>query len=123
MLRLFTQLTAINFVGPWATTADAQPSLPFSARLNSRFTHSETSSSGWQTAFVTQVLAMAGKGKFVAVYQLESFYELVRGDGSQAGINLGYTECENLHLLQYPLDECSHDTADKALPTATDTVP
>ncbi|MFJ3009608.1 Vps62-related protein [Pseudomonas fluorescens] len=123
MLRLFTQLTAINFVGPWTTTADAQPSLPFSARLNSQFTHSETSSSGWQTAFVTQVLAMAGKGKFVAVYQLESFYELVRGDGSQAGINLGYTECENLHLLQYPLDECSHDTADKALPTATDTVP
>ncbi|MFW8695482.1 hypothetical protein, partial [Mesorhizobium japonicum] len=87
-LRLFTQLTAISFVSPWATKADAPASLPFSARLDSQFTHSETSTSGWQTPFVTHVIAMAGKGKFVAVYQLESFYELRRADGSQAGINL-----------------------------------
>ncbi|WP_285373126.1 Vps62-related protein [Pseudomonas sp. lyk4-TYG-107] len=122
-LRLFTQLTAISFVSPWATKADAHPSLPFSARLDSQFTHSETSTSGWQTPFATYVIAMAGKGKFVAVYQLESFYELRRADGSQAGINLAYTQNDNLSLLQYPPQECTHQATDKSLPTATDSAP
>ena len=66
---------------------------------------------------------MADKGKFVAAYQQESFYELLRADGSQAGINLGYTQYESLELLQYPSHECIHEAADKALPTATDSAP
>jgi hypothetical protein len=36
------------------------------------------------TPFISNVLAMADKGKFVAAYQQESFYELLRADGSQA---------------------------------------
>lgn len=123
MLRLFTQLTTVNFVGPWTRHADMLPTLPFSARLDSQFTHSETSISGWQAPSVTHVIAMAGKGRFVAVYQLESFYELLRADGSQVGINLGYTHDENLHLLQYPPHECPHNTAEQPAPTATDSAP
>lgn len=69
------------------------------------------------------MIAMAGKGKFVAVYQLESFYELRRADGSQAGINLAYTQNDNLSLLQYPPQECTHQATDKSLPTATDSAP
>ena len=123
VLRLFTQVTAISFVSAWATKGDVHPSLPFSARLDRQFTHCETSTSGWLTPFISHVLAMADKGKFVAAYQQESFYELLRADGSQAGINLGYTQYESLELLQYPPHECIHEAADKALPTATDSAP
>lgn len=123
MLRLFTQLTAISFVSSWATKGDAHPALPFSAKLDSQFTHSESSTSGWLTPFVSHVLAMAGQGKFVAAYQQESFYELLRADGSQAGINLGYTQYESLDLLQYPSEDCIHEATDKSLPTATDSAP
>ncbi|MNY67690.1 hypothetical protein D3C86_2053190 [compost metagenome] len=85
---------------------------------------------------------MAAKHKSVAVYLLESHYELTREDGTQVTGKIGYTDDSSVHLTQYPpeKEECpplttSTDTVENTsdanviaqaspdLPAVTDTVP
>ena len=45
---------------------------------------------------------MVPKQSAVAVYQMQSHYELVREDGTQVAVDFGYTDDSSVLLTQYP---------------------
>jgi hypothetical protein len=102
-MRLFNRHTAVEFTKAWpaAMPSDIRAT-KFSACLPRDFTHTETSSSEWSESGSRVVIAMAAKLKSVAVYQMESHYELVREDGTEVTVPLGYTDDTRLVMSEYP---------------------
>jgi hypothetical protein len=126
ILQVFTNITSIKFESEWSIEAsDAVQPIGFSARLNRNFARAEPSSAGWSAPKAVEVVAIVPKSKLLAVYQLQSHYDLLREDGTQAGINLAYTDNDSFYLAEYPPEEsevkATQPMAD--LPTATDTAP
>lgn len=147
--KAFSILTSIEFGSAWPIeSANHLRAISFSANLNQRFAHSEKSSSSWWNTAPRDVIAMAAKAKAVAVYQMQSTYELLREDGTPATISIEYTDDESLHLSEFPSEEnctlplsppletdsitgegSSRQTSDvnpqpmEELPTPTDTAP
>ena len=117
LLRIFTDNTSIQFRTEWpiATSGRVLP-IKFSARLSKSFTRTETSSSGWMTSKSVEVVAIVPKNKILAVYQLQSHYELLRKDGTQVAVNIAYTDSDSFYLAEYPPEVDSETTA--TLPVA-----
>lgn len=102
-MKLFNRHTAIEITKAWpdALLSDIRAT-KFSACLHKNFTHTETSASEWSESSPQVVIAMAGKLKSVAVYQMESHYELVREDGTEVTVPLGYTDDTSFVMSEYP---------------------
>ncbi|MDD1137093.1 Vps62-related protein [Pseudomonas sp. TNT2022 ID233] len=102
-MRLFNRHTAVEFTKAWpaAMLSDIRAT-KFSACLPRSFTHTETSSNEWSESDSRVVIAMAAKHKSVAVYQMESHYELVREDGTEVTVPLGYTDDTRFVMSEYP---------------------
>lgn len=114
--QVFNRLTSIEVERAWSIKlpGNAQ-ALNFSASLDKRFFHTETSSWGWWNTYPQEVIAMAGKNKAVAVYQLQSTYQLLREDSTPVAISIEYTDDESLHLTEYPSEEI-----EAVIPSTTD---
>jgi hypothetical protein len=121
ILQIFTNTTSIKFETEWPIEAsDAVRPINFSARLDRNFARTEASAAGWSSPKTAEVVAIAPKSKLLAVYQLQSHYDLLREDGTQAGINLPYTDNDSFYLAEYPPEESEVNASQ---PTATDTSP
>lgn len=108
--RDFSSLTSIKFETEWrAEASDTDRPIQFSAKLSKAFTHTETSTNGWETLNTVVVAAIVPTNKMLAVYQLESRYDLISEDDEQASNSVLYADSDSLHWTEYP--------------TATDTAP
>lgn len=108
--RTFNNTTSIQFDTEWrAEASDTDRPIQFSARLSKEFTHTETSSTGWATESKLFAAAIVPKNKMLAVYQLESRYDLKSEDGEQVSNSVPYADSDSLYWTDYP--------------TATDTAP
>ncbi|MFJ2691095.1 Vps62-related protein [Pseudomonas sp. NPDC087336] len=127
ILEIFTRITSVQ-VGPAWSARPAEPvdSIQFSARLNKNFSHTETSTREWLTPTTVEVVAVIPANRIMAVYQLQSHFDLVRYDGTQAGINFGYADNSSFHLTEYS-SESNGETEVRPpvldLPTPTDIDP
>lgn len=65
---------------------------------------------------------MAPKQTSVAVYQMQSHYELVREDGTQVAVDFGYTDDSSVLLTQYPPEFVELASACPPLTTDTPTI-
>ncbi|VVN17203.1 hypothetical protein PS662_04164 [Pseudomonas fluorescens] len=97
----FNRFTSIEFEGAWPIDFPRR-AFNFSANLTKRFTHTEKSAAGWLKSWPQEVIAMAAKNKAVAIYQMESTYQLLREDGTPVTSSIQYTDDESLHLSEYP---------------------
>lgn len=135
MLEAFSDLTSIQIRTDWPYNVTnpqnlvwlLSSSIRFSARLSTDFTHTETSSISWSASESVEVITKVPKLKFVAVYQIQSDYRLLREDGTQLVTDISYTDTDSLYLTEYPFErdcevtETSLPLADSS--TATDTAP
>ena len=64
---------------------------------------------------------MAGKNKAVAVYQMQSTYQLRREDNTAVAIRIDYTDDESLHLTEFPSEENGATTLSPSLETDSKT--
>lgn len=120
-MKLFTRSTAIEIATAWPISALSDVrATKFSACLHSNFTHTETSSSEWGESGTQVVVAMAGKLKSVAAYQMDSYYELVREDGTEVAITFGYTDASSFYLSEYPQEP---DEAAVSVPLSATSAP
>lgn len=102
-LRLFSRISAIQIPGTWpANDSTVEWPIKFSARLGETFTHTETSNSGWTTPDIVAVAANVAKNKMMALYQLQSNYDLWRENRTETAINFRYSDRNSLHWLEYP---------------------
>ncbi|MGJ7515139.1 Vps62-related protein [Pseudomonas baetica] len=125
--RIFSSITSIKFASEWrAETSDTDHPIQFSAKLADEFTHAETSSNGWTTANTLVVAAIVPKDKMIAVYQLESRYDLRSEDGEQIANCIAYADEDSLLWMEYP-PEKDHEALDPQLmtepPATTNTAP
>jgi len=119
-MRMFHRFTAIEIVKAWPTVPLSDIRITkFSACLPKTLTHTETSSSGWNELRPQVVIVMAPEQTAVAVYQLQSHYELVREDGTQVAVDFGYTDDSSVLLTQYPPE--SVEVVSGCPPLTTDT--
>ncbi|MBK5353057.1 Vps62-related protein [Pseudomonas sp. TH41] len=126
-LQLFTRITSIEVTTEWPIRSlNAGRPIQFSARLSKNFTHTETSSSGWTTSKALEVVASVPKNEMVAVYQLQSHYQLRRKDGTEVAVNFAYADRDSLYFTDYPPKDSDVAAAPLPVtnsPTATDTAP
>ncbi|TEA61408.1 DUF946 domain-containing protein [Pseudomonas sp. CH235] len=107
-LRLFNRISAIQVPGVWpASDSTVERPIRFSARLGETFTHTETSSIGWTTPDIVAVAANVTKHKMMALYQLQSNYDLWRDNRTETAINFRYSDRNSLHWLEYPPEVAS----------------
>lgn len=119
-MRLFNNFTAIELDKAWPARALSDiRAVKFSARLPKPFTYTEHSSGGWSEMRPQVVIAMVAKQTAVAVYQIESHFELVREDGAQVAVDFGYTDDSSVHLTQYPRERVEKVLSCAPLTTAT----
>jgi hypothetical protein len=119
-MRMFHSFTAMEIVKAWPTVPLSDIRMTkFSACLPKSLTRTETSSNGWNELRSQVVVAMAPKQTAVAVYQMQSHYELVREDGTQVAVDFGYTDDSSVLLTQYPPE--SVELASACPPLTTDT--
>ncbi len=118
-MRMFHSFTAMEIVKAWpsAPLSDIRMTR-FSACLPKALTHTETSSNGWHELRPQIVIAMVPKQSAVAVYQMQSHYELVREDGTQVAVDFGYTDDSSVLLTQYPPQTIESVDSCPALTTA-----
>ncbi|HCS43758.1 MAG TPA: hypothetical protein DIW52_13165 [Pseudomonas sp.] len=134
-LEAFSDLTSIKIRTDWPFNVTNLQTLSwllsspvqFSARLSKDFTHTEISSISWSASAAVEIITIVPKHKFVAVYQIQSDYRLLREDGTQVAIDISYTDTDSLYLTEYPI-ESDCEVTDTSLPladssTATDTAP
>ncbi|MBP5946148.1 MULTISPECIES: Vps62-related protein [unclassified Pseudomonas] len=74
----------------------------FSALLPKSFSHTETTSTEWGNPHPVVVIAMAAKGKSVAVYRMHSLYELLRADGTKMAFDTHYADNSSLYMTEFP---------------------
>ncbi|MHC8316671.1 Vps62-related protein [Pseudomonas sp. LB3P31] len=126
ILEIFTRITSVQMGPAWpAATTDPIEPIQFSARLDKKFSHTENSTREWLTPTNVEVVAVIPASKILAVYQLQSHFDLVRNDGSQVAINFGYSDNNSLHLTEYPSEttgevEVTLPATDLPTPTNTD---
>jgi hypothetical protein len=119
-MRMFHGFTAMEIVKAWPTMPLSDIRLTkFSACLPKSLTRTETSSSGWNELRPQVVIGMAPKQTAVALYQLQSHYELVREDGTQVAVDFGYTDDSSVLLTQYPPESVAVVSACPPLTTDT----
>lgn len=125
--RKFSSITSIKFDEQWrAEASDTDRPIQFSARLSEVFTRTETSSNGWKTANNLVVAAIVPQNEMIAVYQLESHYDLLSEDGERASHSIAYTDENSLLWMQYAPDEDSDSLNPKPItepPVVTNTSP
>ncbi|MHC8384239.1 Vps62-related protein [Pseudomonas sp. LB3P14] len=122
VMRLFSSHTAVEITKAWPVAALSDiRATKFSACLHKNFTHTETSSSEWSESGPQVVIAMAAKLKSVAVYQMESYYELVREDGTEVAVSFGYTDDTSFYLSEYPPEKDETATRCPLLATGSST--
>jgi len=103
LMGFFNSNTAIEITGAWpALMLSDTRATKFSARLQKHFTHTETSSGEWHEFGRQIVIAMMGKQKSLAVYQLQSHYELLREDGTEVTVSFGYSDDTSFYVSEYP---------------------
>jgi hypothetical protein len=103
VLQIFIRETSIQVQTEWTSgTSDAGQPVNFSAKLSESFIHNETSSSGWSNSKTETVEAIVPPNKMVAVYQLQSHYDLLREDGTEAAVNFSYADRGRFHFTEYP---------------------
>ena len=124
-LEAFSDLTTIQIRTDWPYNVTSPQSLSwllsssirFSARLSTDFTHAEPSSISWSASESVEVITKVPTLKFVAVYQIQSDYRLLREDGTQVATDISYTDTDSLYLSEYPFEsECK--VSDTSLPLA-----
>lgn len=106
--RMFSSITSIKFDTEWrAEVSDTDRPIQFSAKLSDEFTHTETSSNGWTTANTLVVASIVPKDKMMAVYQLESRYDLRSEDGERVANSIAYADEDSLLWIEYPPEKDS----------------
>lgn len=96
--KTFSKTTSIEIGGSWKLSG----AFTFSAKLNKRFTHSNTSIRGWSKAETRTVKTVVPSGKAVAVYSIQSLYKLLRTDESQVSAPVSYDTAHTLYWCEYP---------------------
>ncbi|WP_434767419.1 Vps62-related protein [Pseudomonas triticicola] len=118
-MRMFQSLTAVEINKAWPSTPLSDVRVTrFSACLPKDFAHMKASSNGWTELRPQVVIAMVPKQTAVAVYQLQSHYELIREDGTQVAVDFGYTDDDSVLLSQYPSEPV--EVAETCLPMVSD---
>lgn len=106
LMRIFSRSTSVEVTKAWPISALSDVRMTkFSACLHKNFTHTETSLSGWSELRPQLVLAMAPRSKSVAIYQMESYYELTREDGTLVAVEFGYSDDASIYLTEYPAEK------------------
>ncbi|WP_392893434.1 Vps62-related protein [Pseudomonas migulae] len=101
-VQIFSSTTSIKFDTEWrAEASDTDRPIQFSAKLSKQFTHTETSSSGWTNPNTIVVAGIVPKDKMLAVYQLESRYDLLNENGEQVAISFAYADSDGLYWLEH----------------------
>lgn len=125
--RIFSSITSIKFDTEWrAEASDTERPIQFSARLSEAFTRTETSSNGWAASNTLVIAAIVAKNQLLAVYQLDSHYELLSEDGRQVAFSFAYSDEDSLLWMQYPPDRDSDVPIPEPVtesPVVTDTSP
>lgn len=103
--RIFSSITSIKFDTQWRAEASDDRPIQFSAKLSEEFTHTKTVSNGWKAPSNLAVAAIVPKNKMLAVYQLESHYDLLNEDGTQVAVSFAYTDSDSLHWIEYPAED------------------
>jgi len=101
-------------------------SIRFSAKLDTGFTHTETSPLDWTTSAAVEVITRTAKNTSLAVYLLQSDYRLLREDGTQVANDVLYTDIDSLYLTEYPPErdgEVPASMSKAESPVATDSAP
>lgn len=107
-VRTFSSLTSIKFGNEWrADTSDDYYPIQFSAKLSPAFTRTETSLSGWTASNTLVIAAIVPKNKLLAVYQLESQYELLSEHGTQVMTGFAYNDEDSLLWIEHPSEKDS----------------
>ncbi|WP_085684062.1 MULTISPECIES: Vps62-related protein [unclassified Pseudomonas] len=102
-MQIFNRLTSIEIEKAWPVTALSDVrATRFSARLHKQFTHTEELASGWEESRPPIVFTIAAKKTSVAVFQLHSYYELTRADGTPVATIFGYSDDSSIYLTEYP---------------------
>lgn len=99
--KSFTSTTSIEIGGEWALG----PIFTASAKLNQSFSHTTSSTSGWDHSTTRTVNVVVPIKKAVAAFAVESTYKLLRSDGSQVSTNVSYSDGDNIFWTQYPPSE------------------
>lgn len=105
-VQIFSSITSIKVDTEWrAEPSDIDRPIQFSAKLSKQFTHTETSSSGWTNPNTLVVAGIVPKDRMLAVYQLESRYDLLNENGEQVAISFAYADSDGLHWLEHPPED------------------
>lgn len=127
-VRTFHSITAVSFDTEWrADIADDYDPIQFAAHLGKAFTRSENVSNGWATTNTLVVAAIVPKNQTLAVYQLESRYDLLNENGRRVAGSVPYTDSEGLHWVEHSQEKNNEafDRIEKAegSPAVTNTAP
>ncbi|MHC8322854.1 Vps62-related protein [Pseudomonas sp. GB2N2] len=125
--QIFSSITSIKFDTEWrADTSDDDYPIQFSAKLSPAFTRTETLPNGWSASNTVVIAAIVPKNKLLAVYQLESHYNVLSEDGTQMAISFAYTDEDSLLWMEYPPEQDSEVFIPEPVtepPVVTDTSP
>lgn len=99
--KSFTSTTGIEIGGEWTLG----PIFKASAKLSQSFSHTTTSSSGWDHSTTRTVNVVVPSKRAVAAFAIESTFKLFRADGSQVSTNVNYSDGDNIYWTQYPPSE------------------
>ncbi|MFW9083644.1 Vps62-related protein [Pseudomonas sp. P2758] len=111
-MRLFTRISAVQIPNAWPLPgSDVERPIKFSAKLSEEFTHTQTSISGWTTPDIGAVAANVAKNTMMALYQLQSNYDLWRENRTETAINFMYSDSKSLCWLQYPPEDATEGLA------------
>ncbi|VVP15240.1 Vps62-related protein [Pseudomonas fluorescens] len=102
-MLLFSDVSSIRVHSTWpAKVPTDHRVIRFRACLPDSFNYTERTSTGWLDPQSVVVLAMAAKGKSMAVYRMQSHYELLRADGTKIASDLHYADNDSLYLTEFP---------------------
>lgn len=133
-LEAFTDVTTIRVASEWPLYVTnpmtmhllLASSIRFSAKLDTGFTHTETSPLDWTTSAAVEVMTRVAKKTSLAVYLLQSDYRLLREDGTQVANDVLYTDIDSLYLTEFPPEQDSEVPAPMSKaesPVVTDNAP
>jgi hypothetical protein len=98
--KTFSSTTSIELGSEWQVSGVFK----LSAKLSQSFTHSETSTEGWNKSSTKTIDANVPPGKAVAVYTIQSIYRIFRADGTQVvNKGVGFDSGDSLYWTEYPI--------------------
>ena len=98
--KTFSETTGIEFGLEWGSGPLGAGKA--SVKLSQSFTHTESTTKGWNESETKTVKAVVPDGKAVAVYSIQSSYQLFRADGTEVSTKVVYDSSDNLYWTEFP---------------------